>query len=226
MKDLFLSYGIDLSVNQLEKFRLYYDILKEYNEKFNITAITDKEEVYKKHFIDSILGGKYINSGKLIDIGSGGGFPAIPLKIVNENLTVTLVEATGKKCVFITNLIKELGLINVTVINDRAEMLIKKDGYRENFDFCTARAVAKLNTLSEYCIPFVKKGGYFIAFKGDSENEIYEAKNAIDVLGGRIDKVDNYALDGAKRSLVVIKKIKHTDKKYPRGNGKERKDPL
>ena len=226
MKDLFLSYGIEISDEQLLKFRKYYELLISYNEKFNITAITDEIDVYKKHFVDSILGAKLISSGSLIDIGSGGGFPAIPLKIICENLSITLVEATGKKCEFLRAVIKELGLVNIGVVNDRAELLAKIDNYRENFDYCTARAVARLNTLAEYCMPFVKVGGEFIAFKGDATDEVIESKNAIKVLGGELKEVVNYNLDDAKRALVVVKKVKPTDKKYPRGNGKERKNPL
>ena len=226
MKNLFLEYGINISDDQLNKFEKYFNLLVEYNEKFNITAITEKIDVYKKHFIDSVLGAELIKNGTLIDIGSGGGFPAIPLKIMSENLAVTLVEATGKKCEFLRAVVRELGLINVSIVNDRAELLIKKDKFRENFDYCTARAVARLNTLCEYCMPFVKVGGEFIAFKGDTDEEVIEAQNAIKVLGGELNFVKNYALDGAKRALVSVKKIKPTDKKYPRGNGKERKNPL
>lgn len=226
MKDLFLEYGIEISDDQLNKFRKYFELLVEYNERFNITAITDEIDVYKKHFIDSVLGKDLVKEGTLIDIGSGGGFPAIPLKIMNENLAVTLVEATGKKCEFLRAVVSELGLINVSIINDRAELLIKKDNFRENFDYCTARAVARLNTLLEYCMPFVKVGGEFIAFKGDATDEVIEAKNAVKILGGELNFVKNYTLDDAKRALVSVKKIKPTDKKYPRGNGKERKNPL
>jgi len=226
MKDLFLEYGLDLTDEELEKFNKYYELLVFYNEKFNITAITEKINVYKKHFIDSILGAKLITSGTLIDVGSGGGFPAIPIKIVNENLLVTLLEATGKKCEFLRAVVKELNLTNVEVVNNRAELLAKVDNYRENFDYCSARAVARLNTLLEYCMPFVKVGGKFIGFKGDAVEEVVEAKNAIKVLGGELEFVENYTLDDAKRALVVVKKIKSTDKKYPRGNGKERKNPL
>lgn len=226
MKSFFNSYGINLSEKQLLMFEKYYELLIFYNEKFNITAITNKEEVYKKHFVDSILGAEFFDKGRLLDVGSGGGFPAIPLKIFNDELCVTMLEATGKKCEFLRAVINELNLINIDVVNDRAELLAKNNSYRESFDYCTARAVAMLNTLCEYCIPFVKKGGYFIAFKGDAEEEIVEAKKAIKILGGEIDKVKEYNLDDAKRTLIKIKKISETDKKYPRGNGKERKNPL
>lgn len=226
MKKLFEDFNIFITDEQLNKFEKYYQLLVFYNQKFNITAITDREEVYKKHFVDSLLGVDKIKGERLIDIGSGGGFPAIPLKIYNENFDVTLVEATGKKCEFLRTVIHELQLQGAQVINDRAELLVKKDGFRESFDVCTARAVARLNTLSEYCMPFVKVGGQFVAYKGDATEELIEAENAVKVLGGKV--VDNKLIDfyGAKRQIVVIDKIKQTDKKYPRGNGKERKNPL
>ena len=226
MKNLFLNKGISLSDEQLDRFEAYYKLLVYYNEKFNITAITEKEEVYKKHFIDSLIGVDKISGKTLIDIGSGGGFPALPIKIYNENLSVTMVEATGKKCEFLKAVINELGLKGAQVINDRAELLIKKENMREGFDICTARAVARLNTLAEYCMPFVKVGGQFIAYKGDATEEIKEAENAIKILGGKINSSEESELFGAKRQIVVIDKIKPTDKKYPRGNGKERKNPL
>ena len=226
MENLFKENGIILTKQQLEKFEKYYELLVFYNSKFNITAITDKEEVYKKHFIDSLLGVDKISGKTLIDIGSGGGFPAIPLKIYNENLKVTLVEATGKKCEFLKAVIHELGLLGVQVINDRAELLIKKEGMREGFDVCTARAVARLNTLAEYCMPFVKVNGLFVAYKGDAAEEIDEAQNAVKILGGKVIEAQVKELYGAKRQFVVVQKIKKTDMKYPRGNGKERKNPL
>ncbi|MBO5068302.1 MAG: 16S rRNA (guanine(527)-N(7))-methyltransferase RsmG [Clostridia bacterium] len=226
MKKYFLEYGIELSDKQLESFEKYYDLLVFYNSKFNLTAITEREEVIKKHFIDSVLGVDNLVGNKLIDIGSGGGFPAIPIKIMKNDLSVTLLEATGKKCEFLKTVIKELNLENIEVINNRAEILAKDPLYRESFDLCSARAVARLNTLLEYCMPFVKVGGKFVSYKGDSTDEVLEAQNAVKILGGKVIEVKNYLLDGAKRSLIVIKKEKPTDKKYPRGNGKERKNPL
>ena len=226
MENLFLNCGIKLNSDQKAKFERYYELLSYYNERFNITAITEKEEVYKKHFIDSILGVDYIKGNTLIDIGAGGGFPSIPLKIVKSEIKMTLLEATGKKCEFLKTVAKELELENVDVINGRAEDYAKKDGFRENFDIVVARAVARLNTLSEYCIPFVKVGGNFIAYKGSDKEEIVEAKTAVKILGGNIKEVVNKDLFGAERNIVIIEKIKNTEKKYPRGNGKERKNPL
>ena len=226
MKQEFLKYNINITDSQAEKYEKYYELLIFYNSKFNITAITEKNEVILKHFIDSALGVDKIKGKKLIDVGSGGGFPAIPLKIMNDNLDITLLEATGKKCEFLKAVIKELNLSNVQVINGRAEDLAKNSEYRESFDVCTARAVARLNTLSEYCMPFVKVGGTFVSYKGDAEEEVLEAKNAVKTLGGKIEEVFVYNLENAKRALITVKKESKTDKKYPRGNGKERKCPL
>ncbi len=226
MRKLFEKFNILLDVDKVEKFEKYYNLLIEYNKKFNLTAITEREEVIIKHFIDSVLGVDKIKGNKLIDVGSGGGFPAIPLKILRDDIVLTMVEATGKKCEFLKAVVDKLELTNVTVVNGRAEELSKKVLYRENFDVCTARAVARLNSLCEYCMPFVKKDGYFVAYKGDAEEEIIEAKNAIKILGGQLDCVESIDLCGAKRQIVCIKKVKNTPLIYPRGNGKERKKPL
>lgn len=226
MKELFLENGIALTDEQLEKFDKYYELLIFYNKIFNLTAITEKKEVYVKHFLDSVINLKKLTGGKLIDVGSGGGFPAIPVKILNSNLQVFLLEATGKKCEFLKTVIKELNLSNAQVINNRAEVLAKDIEFREQFDYCTARAVARLNTLAEYCMPFVKVGGEFISYKGDAEEEITEAKKALEILGGKIENLQKFELYGAKRTIITIKKVKNTPIKYPRGNGKERKNPL
>lgn len=226
MKKHFEKYGITITDKQQELFEKYYSLLIEYNKKFNLTAITEREEVINKHFVDSSLSCGKVCGQTLLDVGSGGGFPAIPLKIMNDNLSVTMLEATGKKCEFLKTVVKELGLTNVTVINGRAEDIAKDERFREKFDCVTARAVARLNTLLEYCMAFVKVGGSFVALKGDAEEELIEADNAIKVLGGRLKESFNYELEGAKRALITVEKIKSTDKKYPRGNGKERKNPL
>ena len=225
MKKIFENFNINLSEEQLEKFEKYYQLLIEYNQKFNITAITEREEIIIKHFVDSVINVDKLK-GSLIDIGSGGGFPAIPLKIVNENLDVTLVESTGKKCDFLLKVIESLKLTSVRVINGRAEELARRENYREKFDFASARAVARLNTLAEYCIPFVKKGGTFIAFKGDYKQELLEAENAIKILGGKVEETKDFMLNEYKRGIIYIKKVKNTESKYPRGRGKERKNPL
>ena len=226
MEKLFVEKDINLKKEQVDKFNKYYEMLVFYNNQFNITAITEKEDVYKKHFIDSILGAEKICGKTLLDVGSGGGFPALPLKIVKEDISLTMLEATGKKCEFLTNVKDELNLENVCVINGRAEEFAKNANFREKFDCVTARAVARLNILAEYCMPFVKVGGRFVSYKGDAVEEIEEAKSAITALGGKIVEVIEYDLYGAKRTLVVIEKVKSTDSKYPRSNGAIRKKPL
>lgn len=228
MKELFKEYGICVSEEELKKFESYYLLLKEYNEKFNITAIEEEKEVYLKHFIDSIL---YLKNNKLegniIDVGSGGGFPIIPLKIMCKNLSVTILEANSKKCEFLRTVSNELNLKNVKILCGRAEDFSKKEEYREKFDYCSARAVARLNILAEYCMPFVKVGGVFLAYKGEkAEEELKEAENAIKILSGKFKNENKFILEGAKRSIIEIVKLKSTDKRYPRANGRIRKSPL
>ena len=229
MKKLFEKFNIEITQKQLNLFEEYRKILLFYNDKFNITSITEENEVNEKHFLDSVLcKSLFMDNSKVIEIGSGGGFPSIPLKIMREDLSFTLVEATGKKCTFLKEVVKELKLDGVEVINGRAEVLATSKEFRENFDHATARAVARLNVLCEYCIPFVKVGGSFISLKGKAEEEIEEAKNAIKVLGGKIEKVENYQLpiENSTRAIIKINKISSTPSLYPRGNGKERKMPL
>lgn len=211
-----------------EKFSVFENLLLEYNKKFNLTSVCDHEGIKIKHFLDSILPYEYFPVGsKVVEIGSGGGFPSVPLKIVREDLCFTLIESTGKKCDFLRAVVDKLSLNCVKVLNIRAEDGAKDGNYREKFDICCARAVARLNTLCEYCLPFVKKGGSFIAYKGDCEEELVESKNAVKILGGEIERVEKYNLPGGDvRTVVQIKKIARTPEKYPRGQGKERKNPL
>ncbi len=226
MKNYFNEIGIEITDGQIEKFNIYKDVLLKFNEMFNITTITEEEEIIKKHFIDSVIYADKLEGKTLIDIGSGGGFPAIPIKIMRDDLDVTLVEATGKKCTFLQEVIKELDLKNIKVINGRAEELALNPTLREKFDICTARAVARLNTLCEYCMPFVKVGGKFVSFKAESTEEVIEASNAIKTLGGKLNKVEKFDIFGNGRSVIIIDKEKNTPTKYPRGRGKERKNPL
>ena len=225
MDNLFKNAGFILSEKQLSLFEEYYKLLTFYNEKFNITAITDKKEVYIKHFIDSLLGAEFIN-GNFLDVGSGGGFPAIPIKIFNSGLRTTLLEATGKKCEFLREVVKQLKLDNVNVIFGRAEEKAHDNKFREKFDCVTARAVAGLPVLAEYCLPFVKIGGKFVAYKGDAEQEIKDSENALNILGGKIEKTEKINLFGNNRTIIVINKDKATDKLYPRANAKIKKKPL
>ena len=218
----------DIPKEQSEKFEKFKDLLTEYNEKHNLTAICDEKGIYIKHFYDSIYPEKYFPFGaQVIEIGSGGGFPSVPLKIVRNDLKFTLVESRGKKCGFLEVVKENLALENVNIINARAEEL-SAGAHREKYDVSVARAVAKLNTLCEYCLPFVKVGGRFIAYKGNAEEEIKESLNAIKVLGGEIECTEKYSLpeNEGERTVIIIKKIRKTSSEYPRGRGLERKKPL
>ncbi len=216
-------------VKNAEKFSLYYDLLCEYNKMCNLTTIVDKKEAYVKHFVDSLISyQQFENNSSVIEIGSGGGFPSIPLKIVREDLDFTLVEATRKKCTFLNQVINKLQLKKIKVINDRAEILSKTENHREKYDYAVARAVARLNSLNEYCLPFVKVGGKFFAYKSDNCEEIDEGRNSVKILGGKISNVYKYSLpeDMGDRNIIEIEKILNTPEKYPRGQGKERSKPL
>ena len=224
--------NINLDDDGINRFKSYKELLKEWNEKINLTAITDDDEIDIKHFLDSIIPNKLeLLEGrkKIIDIGTGAGFPGIPLKIVNEDLDVTLLDSLNKRINFLNLVIEELKLKDIKAIHGRAEELSRKDQYREQYDICISRAVASLNTLSEYCMPFVKKGGYFISMKGpEIEEELEMSKKAISLLGGEIVEyqINNIPGSDINHSLIIIKKIKNTPDKYPRGGGKPRKNPL
>ena len=209
-------------------FFRFYELLKEYNARFNLTSITEESEIFTKHFLDSVAGESlFKKNASVAEIGSGAGFPSLPLKIVRPDLKFTLVESTGKKCEFLRVAAKELALENVEIVNARAEELARDARYREKFDNCCARAVARLNTLAEYCVPFIKKGGSFIAYKGDVAEEAEEAKRALKILGCGRTKIFSCQLETAgKRALFVADKTSSTPALYPRGNGKERKKPL
>lgn len=230
MKEIFTENGLNVSEEKIKKLEEFKNILLEYNEKFNLTSIKEEKEIYVKHFVDSLKGEKFFKKGaSVLEVGSGGGFPSIPLMIIREDLKFTLVESTGKKCEYLKEAVRLLKTNNVEVICDRAEVLGKNEKYREKFDVVTARAVAKLNTLSEYCMPFIKVGGSFIAYKGESvEEEVKEGNNAIKILGGEIKEIYKYDLKVTQgsRGIVVIEKVKNTPEKYPRGQGKERSKPL
>ncbi len=222
------KYAKVINKDCFEKFEILKNLLIESNKKFNLTAICDDEGIFLKHFLDSVAGESYFNEGaSVVEIGSGGGFPSLPLKIVREDLSFLLVESTGKKCIYLKEAVDKLALVGVKVFCGRAEDAAKEEKYREKFDVAEARAVARLNTLAEYCIPFVKVGGRFIAYKGDCDEEIEEAKRAIKILGGELENVERYNLpNGEKRTLVIVKKVALTPRNYPRGQGKERKSPL
>lgn len=224
--------GITLNEQQKQQFDKYYEMLVEWNKVMNLTGITEYDEVNLKHFTDSLTIARTQEMQKVqsvIDIGTGAGFPGIPLKIAFPHLKVVLLDSLNKRIKFLDAVIEELGLENISTIHGRAEDFAKKKEYRECFDLCVSRAVANLATLSEYCLPFVKVEGEFISYKsGDSDEEIRDAEFAVKVLGGKITDVDKFQLPGTDmgRSLVKIKKVKNTAGKYPRKAGLPSKEPL
>ncbi|WP_425449231.1 16S rRNA (guanine(527)-N(7))-methyltransferase RsmG [Dethiothermospora halolimnae] len=225
---------IDINVNdrKIDKFKSYKTLLKSWNKKINITAIDDDREIDIKHFLDSLTvfkTNKIEDNIRIIDIGTGGGFPGIPMKIINDTLDITLLDSLKKRLTFLDEVIETLQLDNIRTIHGRAEDYGKDKDYRENFDIAVSRAVASLNILCEYCLPFVKVGGYFIAMKGPAlEDEIEASKKAITTLGGKLeDKIDvNLPFSDIVHKLLIIKKIEKTPTKYPRKPGKPKKNPL
>lgn len=228
IKKMLKDNEIELNENQIEKFYKYMSNLKEWNEKINLTAIKEDKEIILKHFIDSLKISEYLNNNKILDIGSGAGFPGIPLKIKNDKLEITLIDSINKKINFIKDTINKLELKNIEAIHIRAEELAQEKEYREQFDTVVSRAVANLTTLVEYMIPFVKINGICICMKGPNfEKELEDAKYAIEKLGGEIEKIINYRINEEnERNIVIIRKKKHTEQTYPRKQGKPLKEPL
>lgn len=225
-----LDLGVPLNERQKEQFDLYAGTLVEWNEKMNLTAIIKPEEIVIKHFVDSIslLWAVTPSQGaSLIDVGTGAGFPSVPVKIVREDMKITLLDSLNKRITFLKELSQRLGQEN-QCIHARAEEAGKAPAWREKYDFATARAVAHLRELSEYCLPFVKIGGIFAALKsGEVEQELEQSRKAIGVLGGEIQEIKRLELpDESKRSIILIKKISQTSTKYPRSPGKISKNPL
>lgn len=223
--------GFPLFENQLIQFKTYAKLLLEWNEKMNLTAITAPDEIVTKHFVDSLYGLPFLKNGdRLIDVGTGAGFPGIPLKISRPDLSLTLLDSLNKRLTFLNEVIRALGLSDTKTVHARAEEgAIKKSPLRESFDCATARAVASLSVLAEYCLPYVKVGGIFLAYKGgDVEEECKGAKNAICTLGGEISEIVKYTIPDTDitHSIVVIQKTKPTLDIYPRQNGKINKKPL
>lgn len=224
--------GFSLTEQQKAQFEQYFQLLVEWNEKINLTAITEKSEVYEKHFYDSICPVFFYDFNKiqtLIDIGAGAGFPSLPIKILYPHIKVTIVDSLNKRIQFLENLVQELKLDHVTCLHGRAEELGVMPHHRDQYDAVTARAVARLNVLSEYCLPFAKVGGVFIVLKGsDAPNELDEAKKAIKALGGKTEKVESLHLpsEQADRNIIFINKLNPTPKQYPRKAGTPSKKPI
>ncbi len=225
--------AVELSVSEelLEKLEIYARELKEWNEKINLTAITDDEGIAVKHFIDSLMLLKYVEipeNSKIIDVGTGAGFPGLVIAAARSDVKVTLLDSTGKKLKVVDDIASKMGLENYTILNMRAEEAGKRAEYRECYDFATARAVAELRVLSEYCLPFVKKDGYFISMKGAlADQEIENAANAIKVLSGKIEEKYSFNLcDSGERNIIKLKKISQIPTKYPRASAQIAKKPL
>lgn len=223
------SINIMLSEEQKNMFYNYMRILIEWNKKINLTAITDEKDIIIKHFIDSLTVLKYIDnkSINLIDIGTGAGFPGIPIKIVNNLNNITLLDSLNKRVVFLENVINELKLKQIEAIHSRAEEYIKS-GKREIYDIAVSRAVANMSTLLEYLLPYIKINGICICMKGPNiDDELKNAKKALNILGGEIINIDKFRLpDESKRNIIIIKKVKNTPLKYPRNNNKPLKEPI
>lgn len=241
LKDL-KELNISLSENQLCQFMQYYELLIEWNKVMNLTAITDFNEVCKKHFIDSLSlikaydadsncenKSEFDTSASVIDIGTGAGFPGIPLKIAFPDMKITLLDSLNKRINFLQTVINELELKNIEAIHGRAEDFAGKGKLREKYDLCVSRAVANLSTLSEYCLPYVKVGGKFISYKSEKiSEEMTSAEKAISILGGKVEKQVKFLLPDSDiyRNLVVVYKCKNTPAKYPRKAGTPEKEPI
>ena len=233
IKDL-KEFGLSVTDKQIEQFMQYYELLIEWNSFMNLTAITEFDEVMKKHFVDSV---SLVSAVKditqkhysVIDVGTGAGFPGIPLKIMFPDLQVVLLDSLNKRVHFLNEVIRSLGLSGIEAFHGRAEDFAKNNSYRESFDLCVSRAVANLSTLSEYCLPFVKIGGKFVSYKSEKITEEYEnAKEAIRILGGKYEKQIEFTLPDSDiyRNLFVIEKMKNTPGKFPRKAGLPAKEPI
>ena len=220
---------IELTEKQVKQFYNYMNLLIEWNNKINLTAITEPKEIILKHFVDCATINKFIDENKVIDIGTGAGFPGIPLKIINEDLEITLADSLNKRIKFLDIVIETLELNKIETIHARAEELAKNKKYRQSYDIVVSRAVAALNVLLEYTTPFIKVGGKVICMKGNNvEEEIKESKNAIKILGTKMLPVEKVVLPGTEitRNIITVEKIKNTPAKYPRKAGTPAKEPL
>ena len=230
-----ISLGLSLSGEQIRQFRIYYENLVEWNKVMNLTAITEEKDVYEKHFADSIMifraipPGKWSEQTKLIDVGTGAGFPGLPIAICLPSVQITLMDSLQKRIRFLQDTVDRLGLTNVTLIHARAEELARNKEHREKYDLCVSRAVANLSTLTEYCLAFVRVGGDFVSYKTESiSEELEKGQKAVRILGGQSAETDYYVLSQTDyhRSLVKIHKVRQTPGKYPRKAGIPSKEPL
>lgn len=222
------EYEIAINDEQLSQFETYARLLVDWNERMNLTSITDEEGIAVKHFLDSVLMIKYAEiKGRVIDIGTGAGFPGVPLKIMRPDIELTLLDSLNKRLVFLDEVCREIG-INAGLVHSRAEDGARQEAMREKYDLAVSRAVAALPALCEYCLPYVRVGGNFISMKGpDAPSEIEASKNALGILGGRLVRTEDFSLpDGSRRALVMIEKHKSTPVKYPRRGTKINKSPL
>ena len=232
LKDRLEALDIVLDQEQIDQFDEYYEILVEWNKVMNLTGITEYQEVVEKHFLDSLSIVKVMDMDqveRVIDVGTGAGFPGIPLKIAFPKLDIVLLDSLNKRIRFLDHVIEELGLEVIRTIHGRAEDFARDGKYRERFDLCVSRAVANLSSLSEYCLPYVKVGGRFVSYKsGDIEEEVNDASKAIALLGGKKERIEKFQLPDTdiQRSFVVIGKTKNTQKRYPRKAGMPTKEPL
>lgn len=232
MKTASNDAGLEFTEMQYEQFIKYMRLLQEWNEKINLTAITEDEDVVKKHFIDCIKAFKsesIKNAKTIIDVGTGAGFPGLPIAIMNPNVEVTLLDSLNKRINFLNLVVRELGLKNVKTIHSRAEDGARKPELREKFDVATSRAVANMAVLSEFCMPYVKKGGYFVALKGPAiDEELENGSNAIKILGGELQGIIEISIEETdlKHNIVEVKKVKNCPKTYPRKAGTVNKKPL
>ena len=232
-KEIFINESKDLNLEindkQLEFFYQYMNGIIDWNDKINVTAITDEKMFIVKHFVDSLAINKFVAQAKsIIDIGTGGGFPGIPLKIMNYDKKVTLIDSVNKKLNVIRDITKDMDLGELEILHSRAEELASKQEYRETYDIATTRAVSNFSTILEYMLPFIKVGGYAICMKGPNYTEEFEeAKVAIEVLGGKFDSIERLNVGNElERNIIIIKKVKNTPKKFPRGQGKPLKEPI
>ena len=229
IKNKVKQININLNEEQIKKFYQYMSLLLEWNEIINLTAITEPNEIILKHFVDSLTINKYIKKDlKVIDVGTGAGFPGIPLSIVNQSIDITLLDSLNKRIKFLEDVINNIELKKIKAIHGRVEEFAKNKKERESYDIATSRAVAPLNILLEYLLPLLKIGGVCICMKGSKTEVIEEAKNALEILGGKIDKIEKIILPGSdfERNIIIVKKVKETPSKYPRKAGIPSKDPL